>query len=668
MAVPQVDPEQVRVLDEGLSYADGAEDELIRILRSATDRSARSDELAAHIHDWPTLYHLSPLRANLLTPLQINPGDRVLEIGCGTGVNVRTLAERGAEVVGVEGTVSRATAARIRNLEFDSVEILAGDVVDYVPESTFDVVVVVGVLEYVPSGLGGLSEPVDFLELCASFLKEDGILVLAIENKLGLKYLLSFPEDHLGLPWVGLEGYRNGQPRTWSRLELSEMFTQAGFRFQEFLNPFPDYKLPTAVFRDRVYESGHGRELVKNFVRRPVVDYSGRPQYVCDAQMAFRQFVDAGLGKEVSNSFLIFASANSESLSRRIDSAEMWLASGQRLSKFQTFRRVIAAGESYRLTGTSLSEGDRQDRRTQWLINRGHQEGPVYPGTPLEDHIVAALVRGDKSAVASLIISYREFLQEQPLEISLTRGDDGNPFSPREGEQAVAGELVDCVPQNLISSEQGTLISVDHEWQVDGLCALDLVFLRGLLVVATRVAELGSSTDLYVAEMSSVMDVVVALAELAGLEVDEELSERLLRAEFEFQALVSVSPTGTLETFREGLLCPGGPPSRSVPTLRLVGAAKERDQALDQLASMRMEWDLIEADRDRILADRDRVARELFAVTESLESAQRDQEHLASANTRLRREVEALRRSSSFRLGRVITSPVRIALRRLQSR
>ena len=112
---------EVRVISDDVSYSDSAEGELLDILGSAHDRSTQSDELASHIHDWPTRYHLSPLRANLLTPLTVNAGDRVLEVGCGTGVNVRAMAERGAKVVGIEGTRARAAVAIARNAEFDSV-------------------------------------------------------------------------------------------------------------------------------------------------------------------------------------------------------------------------------------------------------------------------------------------------------------------------------------------------------------------------------------------------------------------------------------------------------------------------------------------------------------------------------------------------------------------
>ena len=52
----------MEVIGQGVDYLDGAEDELLKIMTEASDRSSGSDELAARIHDWPTKYHLSPQR------------------------------------------------------------------------------------------------------------------------------------------------------------------------------------------------------------------------------------------------------------------------------------------------------------------------------------------------------------------------------------------------------------------------------------------------------------------------------------------------------------------------------------------------------------------------------------------------------------------------------
>ena len=657
---------EVRVIGDDVSYSDSAEGELLEILACASDRSSQSDELAARIHDWPTRYHLSPLRAHLLTPLAVSRGDRVLEVGCGTGVNIRVMAEQGASVVGIEGTHARATVAKARNAEFDSVEIFAGDIAEFATEELFDFVLVVGVLEYVSSGIGGISNPVDFLRRCASFLKPDGLLVLAIENQMGVKYLLSFPEDHLGVPWIGLEGYRQGQPRTWSRVALRDMLMKVGLVHQEFLHPYPDYKLPTAIVRERVYESESGREMIKNFIRRPVVDYSGSPQYVCDVGMAFGQLVDAGMGLFVPNSFLILASKSQEALVRRVDDADAWLASAQRRSQFRNFRRVIQQGETFRVEGSGATSAKVHNHRSEWLVNKGQSESAVHRGRPLEDQIVRAFVNSASNEVAGLIRAYREFLVALSMPGPVVDELRDHPFAPRDDEMSIPGTLIDCVPQNLIVSPSGQFTLVDDEWEADGPCSIDLVFLRGLLTLATRLVEGGLCTQSSKAGPASIMDVVIDLAGEAGVTVHPSMIDRLLRAEFGFQELVLLPQPDDFNSFRDSLITPGANLPDRAPTLRLIEAATERERVLRQITELHSEWVLIDDDRRRIVAARDR---EQVEMKQQLEALHHEREQYTSSELHLRREIDALRLSSSYRIGRALTSPIRLArvfLRRLQ--
>jgi len=105
------EPLPVRILEGHIPYRDGSEERILEVLTAASDRSSDSDELAAAITDWPSRYHLSRQRASLLRPLRLGPGLRILEIGAGTGVLSRYLAETGAQVVALEGSVERARAA-----------------------------------------------------------------------------------------------------------------------------------------------------------------------------------------------------------------------------------------------------------------------------------------------------------------------------------------------------------------------------------------------------------------------------------------------------------------------------------------------------------------------------------------------------------------------------
>ncbi len=310
----------VRLIGGEVDYADGSEDPVLEILEEADDRSTASDELARHISDWPTRYHLSRQRANLLRPLNLGPGARVLDVGAGTGAIARHVAETGADVVALEGTLPRARAAAARCDGLANVEVVCGPVDAFDDADGFDVVLCIGVLEYAGESL---------LSKLRSLTRPDGVVVVAIENQLGLKYLLGYGEDHLGEPWAGVEGYRTPSPspspsqgtspRTWSRRRLGGLLAQAGFPSQRWLFPFPDYKLPAVVVDEAAYAEVDAPDFVDQIVRWPCSPLASEPARVCDDRLAHRVFLEAGLGPDVANSFLVVAGHDAGAITRRLD-------------------------------------------------------------------------------------------------------------------------------------------------------------------------------------------------------------------------------------------------------------------------------------------------------------------------------------------------------------
>jgi 2-polyprenyl-3-methyl-5-hydroxy-6-metoxy-1,4-benzoquinol methylase len=637
-------------LGSDIPYVDGAEDEIVRIIEGSVDRSSTSDELAAQVHDWPTLYHLSPLRAHLLTPLCFKEDARILEVGCGTGVNVRVLAERGHSVVGLEGHRERALAARLRTAEFPNVEIVAGDFADFHANELFDVILVIGVLEYTTAGLGAIDSPKAFLDRCRSFLKPDGVLVLAIENQLGLKYLLSYPEDHLGVPWLGLEGYRPETPRTWSRLALRNILSESGFLEQQWLHPFPDYKLPTFICREEVYASDEGQEIVTKFVRQPVGDHSGSPWLVCDAQRAHQELIHAGLGVDVPNSFLIVASETQAACQSVVDDAEAWMVSGHRRSAFRSTRRLLRSGDSWMVVPRQGPSSENPATRA-WLSNRGHASEQVIQGTPLEDLIVSAIEREDAVRLSALVKSYWDYLVKRVVAGVDSPPRAENPFTLTNESQHVGGDLLDCVPQNLIADRSGDLHSVDHEWVADGTCSLKMIFLRGLLTTCRRLHQQGARLAFVNAADSSVADLMTSLARLGNVSVPYGAVEVLLKAEYQLQSLVALAPIGDEKLYRS-MVMESTPVVRQRPSLlELLRISEQRDRVLGELSGVVGERDRLADELASVVSERDRLAGELASVV-----GERD--HLMQGTDHLRREVEALRRSRAYRSGRVFTAPI----------
>lgn len=307
----------VHGIGDGVTTAGGAGDEVLAVLRAADDVSSCSPELARHVTDWPTRYHFSYQRANVLRPLDIRPGMRVLDMDAGSGALSRYLGEHGADVVAVERNPARAKAIAVRCADLPNVEVVCAALDDVDRRDAFDLVLLVGVLERAGSGVGGGDNARALLRRARSQLRPGGAVVVATESQLGLKYLLGGREVNRGRPWVGVEGYA-GPPgaRTWSRRALGAMLAAEGLDQQHWLAPFPDFTLPSVVLDQRLYEQPDAPDLLDQLVLQPVAFHDRPPVRLADAAGAHRVFADAGLAADVANCFVVIAGAEGDLPSR----------------------------------------------------------------------------------------------------------------------------------------------------------------------------------------------------------------------------------------------------------------------------------------------------------------------------------------------------------------
>ena len=518
------------MIGDSLPYADGAEGELLELFGTVEDRRVGSEELAAAIRDWPTAYHLAPERAALLAPLAIGPRDRVLDVGAGSGVNTRICADRGATVTAVEGSMARAELIAHRCAGLNRVEVLCGplDGLGDGRRGAYDVALMVGVLEYAGTGQGGGSGAAALLSGVVDALAPGGVVVLAIENRLGLKYLLGFPEDHLGLPWVGWEGYRDGEPTTWSRRELAQMLGDAGLDAQKWLYPFPDYKLPAVVLSEEIYQRPDAADMVDQIVGHPTSSEYARPVLVADGRAAHKTMVAAGLGPDVANSFLIVAAKNPEAAAGRVDeNALAWRVAPDRRRRWAQQAVVVSSDRGLTMRRRLLAE-DRASDFEDWLGQVEVSEEPYFTGRNLEQCLLDGAREGDADEIAELLQSWRAALAAHETSVDAVSGP--HPYLPADTTRILPPEWLDAGPDNFVVTANG-LKFVDREWQAAGGVDVRLAVVRGLWKTVS--AMLSARCHLPWPVTWSNDRLVAHLGGLIGEDIDDELLERWRQAEDE---------------------------------------------------------------------------------------------------------------------------------------
>ncbi len=281
-------------------YSDGAiEDEMLEIAR--TYPKEQWNQVIAERKSWPILYHFSHVRENILSWLPFTGKENVLEIGSGCGAITGALCKKAEKVTCIELSKKRSEINAWRHKDCENLTILMGNFQEIEPALTekYDYITLIGVFEYGENYIQSDTPYVDFLKTIARHLKPGGQIVLAIENRFGLKYWAGCTEDHFGTLFEGLEGYPTTKGvKTFTKKELTEILEKAGNLKAQWYYPFPDYKLPMTIYSDRrIPLKGELNRMETNFDRLRLQLFQESPVY--------DSLLDNDMFPEFSNSFLL---------------------------------------------------------------------------------------------------------------------------------------------------------------------------------------------------------------------------------------------------------------------------------------------------------------------------------------------------------------------------
>jgi SAM-dependent methyltransferase len=450
---------------EDFDYSDGDDTEnyILQTITQAADLSICSGELIRAIKDWPTLYHLHPNRANLLRPLANLLKERqILEIGCGCGAITRYLGELGGPVLALEGSYRRASIAAERCRDLPNVKVVSDNFLHFGPDQQFDVITLIGVLEYAGIYFSGEDPFRTMLERAHRLLRPDGLLVIAIENKLGLKYWAGAPEDHTGEAYLGLgNGYGPGQARTFGRSELKELLSLSGFPSHPFIYPFPDYKLPTTLITEKgIGQPGFDAHmlLLEKFEYVQSDYYSSQ----FSTSLAGREIEKNGLLADLSNSFLVLAGKQpGPGLSEDLLAVNYNSLRKKEYQKATSF--LLDKDQGIRISRQRMY--DHAPDPAMRLVNNLEDE-PYFGGELLLWEVLKLISRngwtiGDLLPWAE---SYYRILRS---------------YAPDGGDR-IDGKYIDLTPFNIVIDEEGKPRVFDQEWSVPDPLPLGYVFFRGL--------------------------------------------------------------------------------------------------------------------------------------------------------------------------------------------
>ena len=500
-------------------YSDGDEVEsrLLEVVRRASDRAVGSLELSQAIVDFPSRYHLSPQRANLLRPLAELLRGRALVVGAGCGADARFVGETAKEVWAVEGSRRRATICAERCRDLENVSVFCARIEEFHPPAQFDAITLVGVLEYSRSLLGSEDGPSRLLTMCRNLLRPGGVLIVAIENLLGLKYFAGAPEDHIGVAFSNMNG-GNGAPGlgpvTFGRVELVERLKDAGLPYVDFLYPFPDYKFPRLIVHPSAYRE-LGEDLGEMVSGTAAAESSLPFDRVFSEEMCWPAIVRNGLVEDLANSFLAVAC---ETRADVVDENRLaYLYADMRRREYAKETILVKSANGVVARRRKLYPGlDQRGPFTQTLRDEVFIHGRLLSAEFID---VVNTPGWNERDVAACGREWIEFLKSRVM----TEG-----FLPPD--------LVDCTPSNLVRAADGRLMPFDQEWTAPEPVPLPFVVFRGLFSLFLKVQSMEAPAEAVPRRIALLCRQVMTQA---GIPVTSEELEGLIGRECLLQEAIS---------------------------------------------------------------------------------------------------------------------------------
>lgn len=525
------------------SYSDGDEIErrIYDIVCSVEDLCSASAELASHISDWPTQYHLSPLRANLFRPFNQYFKGNVLEIGAGCGAISRILGESGCNVVAIEGSQMRAAIARARCRDLENVNVVVDAFHQVPPTPTYDIVTLIGVLEYArkyfPCEEG---DPINaMIQHAKAFLKPEGILVIAIENQLGLKYFAGFNEDHVGIPMFGIEDrYDEKSVVTFGQVELQQRLVDTGLTASHFWYPFPDYKLPNMLVSEQALSGKLGEKLASTIG----VLFNRDPQYplspLFSLEQAWQPILRNKLAGALANSFLVFSAKEEHHITFGTESKAYYLSTFRKPEYTKMLTFAIDNTEQITVKNQLLFPERRPAENIP--IEMVHKKEESFIDGELWIQRLRSILQQEYWTTADLVTWTKQWLlaliNVSELKIIL---------SDLSAKQIVSGTLLDATPWNLIMTPEGKKVFIDQEWSAHMPLELGFLFFRSVflsLITIGKASPPANGTSL------SILDLFKEISNALDLVITQQDIVRYLTLENELQSWLVGSKVNRIDT------------------------------------------------------------------------------------------------------------------------
>lgn len=352
--------------------------------------------------------------------------------------------------------------------------------IDWLPYKEDERLVITDEFARVPSRYDGENPYRQFFKEMREKLPAGGHLILAVDNRYGLKYFAGAKERLSGMYFEGLEGYdHSGGVATFSKAAILSMAAEAGFAGAKTYYPYPDYRHAAVIYSDeKLPQPGELNCNLSNIEEERLVLF--------DEAKVFDGLIREGRFAEFSNSYLFDLTLEPQQADEEIiyvkysvERAEQYRIRTEIVKKADGTRivRKCPCSEAAASHVESISKKEtllkEQCSKSGIRVNRctpaeGCAEFEFLHGETLEEKLDALLAAKKFAALTEEILQYAEKLEKtlapEPFERTERFTEIFGEITFDTPQRAAKLNNIDWIFSNIMITADGAWNVIDYEW------------------------------------------------------------------------------------------------------------------------------------------------------------------------------------------------------------
>ena len=441
------------------------------------------DEMIQQNTSYEYYYYLSNFRENLFVWYPFKEDANLLEIGGGYGALTKLFCKKLKEVVSIEDTPQKAEIISKR-CHADNLKVLVNNFSEIEVSEKFDYIVLCDVFENTKYFSEASTPFKNYLIYLRNFLKKDGVILLAISNRFGLKYFAGFKEEHVNEYFTGIDDYPRKKIKTFTKGEFETLLNNAGFSNYKFFYPYPDHVFPEVINTDKF--------INKICYERNATIIKERANFFRESKVNQR-LSNENLSQYFANSFLIEI-RNDDSF-KETDNYDYIKVSSERKERYKIFTYIYSGSEGTKVVKAPLNifstdhlrhmhEGSKYDfGKINFLESSFENNEFSYKyieQKSFEKILIQAINDNDKDRFFELLKKFFDALFYDSFETDEYCNDEFLKIFKVKSDQSFHCHSItnlDVIFSNLFVIDD-EFVSIDYEWLFDFPVPLEYIFYR----------------------------------------------------------------------------------------------------------------------------------------------------------------------------------------------